>query len=148
MGFDTPPRQSTLQWRQGSVAAKKPESAGDKSCRQAFPKLVSDLSYVPAFLTPGGDRPQTCSAPYEALWSLEGKADVTSSIKMEQNATAEVYTVCAGTVRPWDVFQEPSSAPIASFDDKASALNYAMCLARGRVAWHLLLRPATTPQRH
>lgn len=60
----------------------------------------------------------------------------------------DVYRVCAGTVRRWDVFQEPSSAPIASFDDKASALNYAMCLARGRVAWHLLLHPATRPQRN
>jgi hypothetical protein len=55
---------------------------------------------------------------------------------------ADVYRVCAGRLRRWDVFQEPSGAPIASFDDKASALNYAMCLARGRVAWHLLLRPA------
>jgi len=65
-----------------------------------------------------------------------------------QIAEADVYRVCAGTLRRWDVYQEPSSAPIASFDDKASALNYAMCLARGRVAWHLLLRPATVPQRH
>jgi hypothetical protein len=61
---------------------------------------------------------------------------------------AEVYRVRAGTVRKWDVYQEPASAPIASFDDKASALNYAMCLARGRVAWHLLLRPATAPERN
>ena len=72
-------------------------------------------------------------------------ADVTDVFT--QNAEAEVYRVCAGTVRKWDVYQEPASAPIASFDDKASALNYAMCLARGRVAWHLLLRPATAPQR-
>ncbi len=63
-------------------------------------------------------------------------------------ADAEVYRVSAGTVRSWDVYQEPSSAPIASFDDKAAALNYAMCLARGHVAWHLLLRPATAPQRN
>jgi hypothetical protein len=105
-----------------------------------------------------------------ASWSLEGDA-VTTQMKMEQtmeadahrqsadadardaggfaqSAEAEVYRVCAGTVRKWDVYQEPCSAPIASFDDKASALNYAMCLARGRVAWHLLLRPATAPQRH
>jgi hypothetical protein len=65
-----------------------------------------------------------------------------------QPAEADVYRVCAGTVRHWDVYQEPSAAPIASFDDKASALNYAMCLARGRVAWHLLLRPATAPERN
>lgn len=60
----------------------------------------------------------------------------------------DVYRVCAGTIRRWDVFQAPSAAPIASFDDKAAALNYAMCLARGRVAWHLLLRPATVPSRN
>ena len=73
-------------------------------------------------------------------------ADVTDVFT--QSADAEVYRVCAGTMRKWDVYQEPASAPIASFDDKASALNYAMCLARGRVAWHLLLRPATAPQRN
>jgi len=84
---------------------------------------------------------------------------VTTETKMEQQVTdafrqaadvcvADVYRVCAGTVRQWDVYQEPSSAPIASFDDKASALNYAMCLARGRVAWHLLLRPATAMARN
>jgi hypothetical protein len=61
---------------------------------------------------------------------------------------AGVYRVCAGGVRRWEVFQEPSAAPIASFDDKAAALNYAMCLARGRVAWHLLLRPAAAPERN
>jgi hypothetical protein len=54
-------------------------------------------------------------------------------------SNANVYRVCGGTDR-WHVFQDPESAPVASFDDKAAALNYAMCLARGRVAWHLLLR--------
>lgn len=84
--------------------------------------------------------------------SVEGDAE-----RFSHGADAEVYRVCAGTVRKWDVYQEPAAAPIASFDDKASALNYAMCLARGRVAWHLLLRPAPqrsgnareqTPRRH
>ena len=56
---------------------------------------------------------------------------------------AHVYRVCAGKERRWDVFEEPAREPLASFDDKAAALNYAMCLARGRGAWHLLLRPAT-----
>jgi hypothetical protein len=60
----------------------------------------------------------------------------------------DVYRVRAGTLRRWDVCQEPSDAPIASFDDKATALNYAMCLARGRTAWHLLLRPAAAPARN
>jgi hypothetical protein len=67
---------------------------------------------------------------------------------MTQVKEADVYRVCAGTIRRWDVFQEPSRAPIASFDEKAAALNYAMCLARGRIAWHLLLRPATAPSRN
>jgi hypothetical protein len=67
---------------------------------------------------------------------------------MNQTNEADVYRVCAGTIRRWDVFQEPAVVPIASFDDKAAALNYAMCLARGRIAWHLLLRPATAPSRN
>ncbi len=61
---------------------------------------------------------------------------------------AEVYRVCAGTPCRWDVFHEPTAEPVASFGDKAAALNYAMCLARGRVAWHLLLRPSTAPGRN
>ncbi len=43
------------------------------------------------------------------------------------------------------MYQEPRSRPVASFNDKAAALNYAMCLARGRVAWHLLLNPGERP---
>ena len=57
---------------------------------------------------------------------------------------AEIYRVCAVATDRWDVYQEPRSRPVASFHDKAAALNYAMCLARGRVAWHLLLRPGET----
>jgi hypothetical protein len=57
---------------------------------------------------------------------------------------ANVYSVCGGADR-WHVFQHPGSVPVASFDDKAAALNYAMCLARGRVAWHLLLRQNGAP---
>lgn len=53
---------------------------------------------------------------------------------------AEVYRVASGATNRWHVFEEPSELPVASFDDRAAALNYAMCLARGRVAWHLLLR--------
>jgi hypothetical protein len=51
-----------------------------------------------------------------------------------------VYRVCAGQAGRWHVYQDVEVEPVASFDDKAGALNYAMCLARGRVAWHLLLR--------
>jgi hypothetical protein len=57
--------------------------------------------------------------------------------KMPQEAN--VYRVRTSENR-WYVFQEPEAVPVACFDDKAAALNYAMCLARGRVAWHLLLR--------
>ncbi len=60
---------------------------------------------------------------------------------MNEIKNAEIYRVCAVSNDRWDVYQEPRSHPVASFNDKASALNYAMCLARGRVAWHLLLRP-------
>jgi hypothetical protein len=68
---------------------------------------------------------------------------------------ANVYRVCAGSADRWHVYQDETSDPVASFDDKAAALNYAMCLARGRVAWHLLLRqgkqksaPASRPSHH
>jgi hypothetical protein len=59
---------------------------------------------------------------------------------MSEMRNTEVYRVCAVSSTRWDVYQEPGSIPVASFSDKAAALNYAMCLARGRVAWHLLLR--------
>jgi hypothetical protein len=59
---------------------------------------------------------------------------------MNDIGSAEVYRVCAVSSDRWDVYQQSLSRPVASFSDKASALNYAMCLARGRVAWHLLLR--------
>jgi hypothetical protein len=64
---------------------------------------------------------------------------------MDGAKTAEIYRVCAVSTDRWDVYQEPRSRPVASFHDKAAALNYAMCLARGRVAWHLLLRPGERP---
>lgn len=53
---------------------------------------------------------------------------------------SSVYRVCAEGADRWHVYQDKVPKPVASFDDKAAALNYAMCLARGRVAWHLLLR--------
>ena len=59
---------------------------------------------------------------------------------MNEIRNAEFYRVCAVANDRWDVYQESISHPVASFSDKAAALNYAMCLARGRVAWHLLLR--------
>lgn len=59
---------------------------------------------------------------------------------MNEGKGTDIYRVCAVSRDRWDVFQGPRSQPVASFNDKAAALNYAMCLARGRVAWHLLLR--------
>lgn len=58
----------------------------------------------------------------------------------EQNTKdANLYRVRMNAGR-WHVYKEAEFVPLASFNDKAAALNYAMCLARGRVAWHLLLR--------
>jgi hypothetical protein len=65
--------------------------------------------------------------------------------EMNELKSAEIYRVCAVSNDRWDVYQEPRSRPVASFNDKAAALNYAMCLARGRVAWHLLLRAGDWP---
>ena len=59
---------------------------------------------------------------------------------------ANVYRVRAGSANRWHVYQDETADPVASFDDKAAALNYAMCLARGRVAWHLLLRQGGAPK--
>jgi hypothetical protein len=64
-----------------------------------------------------------------------------------ETANANVYRVCGGAGR-WYVYQDPEAVPVASFEDKAAALNYAMCLARGRVAWHLLLRQQSTSAEH
>ena len=60
--------------------------------------------------------------------------------KEDEQGCHDIYRVCAAGEHRWDVYQESRSRPVASFHDKAAALNYAMCLARGRIAWHLLLR--------
>jgi len=85
-------------------------------------------------MAPIGDRPLSCSKRREDAQGGIG-------IEMNEIKSAEIYRVCAVSNDRWDVFQEPRHRPVASFNDKAAALNYAMCLARGRVAWHLLLRP-------
>jgi hypothetical protein len=59
---------------------------------------------------------------------------------MNEIKSAEVYRVSSVSVDRWDVYQDPKDYPVASFGDKAAALNYVMCLAHGRVAWHLLLK--------
>ncbi|MBX5459887.1 MAG: DUF2188 domain-containing protein [Steroidobacteraceae bacterium] len=60
----------------------------------------------------------------------------------------DVYRISPGGADRWQVFREPSQEPLASFEDRAAALNYAMCLARGRVAWHLLLRLSRGSQKN
>jgi hypothetical protein len=67
-------------------------------------------------------------------------------VEMTEPKSTEIYRVCAISTDRWDVYEEPRSRPVASFNDKAAALNYAMCLARGRVAWHLLLRSGDSGQ--
>jgi hypothetical protein len=59
---------------------------------------------------------------------------------MNEIKSAEIYRVSSVSVDRWDVYQDPKGYPVASFGDKAAALNYAMCLAHGRGAWHLLLK--------
>jgi hypothetical protein len=66
--------------------------------------------------------------------------DELRQVKDDEQGCQDIYRVCAAGEDRWDVYQEPRSRPVASFHDKAAALNYAMCLARGRIAWHLLLR--------
>lgn len=63
---------------------------------------------------------------------------------MNEIKSTEIYRVSSASVDRWDVYEDPQACPVASFCDKAAALNYAMCLARGRVAWHLLLKRPDT----
>ncbi len=56
----------------------------------------------------------------------------------ELKGDADIYRVCAVSKTAGTCTRNPDRRPVASFNDKAAALNYAMCLARGRVAWHLL----------
>ncbi len=65
---------------------------------------------------------------------------------MNEVKSTEIFRVCAVSTDRWDVYEEPRACPVASFNDKAAALNYAMCLARGRVAWHLLLKSGDDDQ--
>jgi hypothetical protein len=67
---------------------------------------------------------------------------------MNEIKSSEIYRVCGVSVDRWDVYQEPKDYPVATFNDKAAALNYAMCLARGRVAWHLLLKTPEAADAH
>jgi len=58
---------------------------------------------------------------------------------MQNIHSAAVYRICAGNGKTWNVFQDSSAQPLASFDDKNAAVTYAMCLARGKVSWQTLL---------
>lgn len=71
--------------------------------------------------------------------------DELRQVQDDEQGCQDIYRVCAAGEDRWDVYQEPRARPVASFHDKAAALNYAMCLARGRIAWHLLLRSGEEP---
>lgn len=64
---------------------------------------------------------------------------------MNEIRKADIYKVRAVSVDRWDVEQDSLEQPLASFADKGAALNFAMCLARGRPAWHLRLRNSRVP---
>ncbi|HEY6484658.1 MAG TPA: hypothetical protein VIY54_14125 [Steroidobacteraceae bacterium] len=48
------------------------------------------------------------------------------------NPSHAIYRICAVDDEHWDVLQEASPAPLASFTNKHAALAYAMRLARQR----------------
>ena len=50
---------------------------------------------------------------------------------MGQVENASVYRICGVTEGRWDVLQGSSTEPVATFNDKHTALAYAMTLARG-----------------
>ncbi len=51
---------------------------------------------------------------------------------MTQASNEAIYRVRAAGSDHWVVFRDTASEPVASFDDKASALAYALHLARRR----------------
>jgi hypothetical protein len=68
---------------------------------------------------------------------------------MQTVQSAAVYRICAGDRETWDVFQDSNVQPLASFEDKNSALTYAMLLARGKVSWQTLLEGSVeTPRKN
>ena len=83
-------------------------------------------------------------APF-LLEAAAGRTEKGHGRVMNEIKSADIYRVCAVSNDRWDVYQDARSRPVASFNDKAAALNYAMCLARGRVAWHLLLKAGDEP---
>jgi len=58
---------------------------------------------------------------------------------MQNDYGAAVFRICAAEGETWNVFQDASSQPLATFPDKNAALTYAMLLARGKVSWQTLL---------
>jgi hypothetical protein len=46
-----------------------------------------------------------------------------------------VYRVSRGPVNTWGIYAGPAREPFASFNDKSTAVRYAMRLARGQVSW-------------
>ncbi len=54
---------------------------------------------------------------------------------MQSSSEATVYRVRSVAGNRWEVFADPLPEPVATFDSKGAALNYAMSLARGRAIW-------------
>jgi hypothetical protein len=61
---------------------------------------------------------------------------------MRPASDTAVYRVCPAGPQRWDVCQDGLPGPVATFDDKATALTYALCLARGKPSWQLLFERA------
>jgi len=54
---------------------------------------------------------------------------------MQSPSEATVYRVRSTAVNRWDVFADLHPEPLATFESKGAALNYALSLARGRSLW-------------
>lgn len=48
---------------------------------------------------------------------------------------ATMFRVAPGPVNTWRIYAGPGGEPVASFDDKSTAVRYAMRLARREVTW-------------
>jgi hypothetical protein len=142
--FASATKTGRFVWEQGNDPAAAPKSAAAALAGEGLPKTVSDVSYLQG--STDCRWRQVSFLLKAAARDVKGKRGLAMGqmIKKDgETASTNVYRVCGGANR-WHVYQDPEAIPVASFEDKAAALNYAMCLARGRVAWHLLLRQQGT----
>jgi hypothetical protein len=113
-----------LTYGQATLWRPSPKSADVRDEDDEYPKVLSELSYV-----------------LRAHILLQPPPDESRGWTMRETTNQEtaVYRICAGEKNTWNVFQDSHARPLASFEDKSAALTYAMCLARGKVSWQLLL---------